>query len=752
MKTRMLLLVAVALAAKSATAQVVLVPAHGRVLSVSSYLVVPQTRSFVSSTAPAGRVEVSEVDVGVAIAEQVATTTMDISITNPGSSRLEAQMIIPVPEGAVLRGFTFQGSSAEPTAELLTKEEARRTYDAIVAKVRDPAILEFIGCNLIQSSVFPVAPRSGQKVRAIYEHLLPRDGERVDFVLPRTESLDYRIPWHVTVKIKSKVPISTVYSPSHRIEMVRENGSMVTAMLSAGASSDPGPFRISYLLQHAEMAASLLAYPDARVGGGYFLLLAGAPGRPAAAPPMKREMILVIDRSGSMAGEKLEQVRAAALQVLEGLDDGESFNLIVYNEAVESFAPEPVVKNDETMRAARAFVRGLRVRGGTDIYDALQEALRMKATRDTLPIVLFLTDGLPTVGQTSEKAIRELAAKGNPQHRRVFTFGVGVDVNTPLLDKIALETRGASTFVLPKEDIEVKVGQIFKRLSGPVLAEPTLQARDAEGKPLLGRVQDVLPSQMPDIFEGDQCVVLGQYRGDEPLAFELHGNYAGRERTFRFRFELDKATTKNAFVPRLWASRKIAALTDAIRDLGADGGPVPGSVVSASDPRLKELVDEVVRLSKEFGILSEYTAFLAREGTDLTRSANVLVQAADNFSQLAVNTRVGWNSVNQSINNGFARSQAGLNGRNLYYDANLNRVEISTVQQVNDRAFYNRGNRWVDSSLLDETNSEAPRVITVGSEEFRALMDRLTAENRQGAVALKGEILLRVGKEKILIK
>ena len=272
------------------------------------------------------------------------------------------------------------------------------------------------------------------------------------------------------------------------------------------------------------------------------------------------------------------------------------------------------------------------------------------------------------------------------------------------------------------------------------------------GKPALGRVQDVLPGRLPDIFEGDQLVVLGQYLGEEPLAFELRGNYAGRERTFRFRFDLGKATTKNAFVPRLWASRKIAVLTDAIRDLGADGGSTLGTVPSGADPRMKELVEEIVRLSKEFGILSEYTAFLAREGTDLAQPANALVQAYDNFDNLAAKTRSGLGSVNQSLNNGYARSQMELNGRNLFYDSNLNRVEISTVQQVNDRAFYNRGNRWVDSSLLDDTNSAAPRVVRVGSEEFRILLDRLTAENRQGAIALKGEILLRVGQEKVLVK
>jgi Ca-activated chloride channel family protein len=465
---------------------------------------------------------------------------------------------------------------------------------------------------------------------------------------------------------------------------------------------------------------------------------------------MKREAILVLDRSGSMAGEKLEQVRAAALQVLEGLNDGESFNIIIYSESVEMFSPTPVVKNDETMRAARNYVRTLRVRGGTNIHDALLEALRMKATPGCLPLVLFLTDGLPTVGHTSEKSIREIVAKGNPHQRRVFTFGVGLDVNTPLLDKIALETRATSTFVLPREDVEVKVGQVFKRLFGPVLAQPALKVQNANGTAAYGRVRDLLPSRLPDIYEGDQLVLVGQYTGEEPLQFELRGEGGGKERTFRFKFDLDQASTKNAFVPRLWANRKIALLTDAIRDFGVDSETATHN--PAHDPRMKELVEEVVRISKEFGILSEYTAFLAREGTDLTRHGLVFNEALQNFDQRALKTRSGLDSVSQSFNNSFKRSQVVDNYRNKFYDEQLNAIEISTVQQINDGAFYKKGNRWVDSALVDQTNPTRPRVVQFGSQEFRALAERLAAENRQGAIALKGEILLRVGEENILVR
>jgi Ca-activated chloride channel family protein len=728
-----------------------------------SYVIVPQARAFPMHAAavrptvprPAG-IEITDVRVGVVILEQAATTAMEVSVRNRGGSRVEAELLVPVPDGAVVRGFTFQGTASEPTAQVLPKDEARRTYDAIVAKVRDPALLEFAGCNLIRSSVFPVEANGTQKVLLTYEHLLPADGRRIDYVLPRSESLDYNIPWQVSVKVQAKKPISTVYSPSHRLVTVRSSPTVVSAQIAADAAREPGAFRLSYLLEDDGVSASLFAYPDAKTGGGYFLLLAGLPAatpKTPDGPPIKREVTLVIDRSGSMNGEKIEQVREAALQVLAGLDDGEAFNLIVYNETIEPFATKPVIKNAETTANARAFIKALTARGGTNIHDALTEALRPRPTRGMLPIVLFLTDGLPTFGETREVAIREVATKSNPYQRRIFTFGVGVDVNTPLLDKIATETRATSTYVLPKEDVEVKVSQVFKRLSGPVLASPALAVLDGAGEPAVGRVLDVVPALVPDLFVGDQLVVLGRYVGEAPLNFNLAGNYLGSQRQFRFAFSLEKATTRNAFVPRLWASRKIAVLIDAIRQLGADVGQVAGQRAAPPSAKVKELVDEIVRLSTEFGILTEYTAFLAREGTDLSKRDTVIAQAQQNFEQRAMRTRSGLGAANQSVNNDAQFRQQDLNIRNRFYDERMNRVEISNVQQMNDRAFYNRNGRWVDSRIVEQEASVKPqRVIEFNSPEFRDLLARLIRENRAGTVSLNGDILMELDGQAVLVK
>jgi len=303
-----------------------------------------------------------------------------------------------------------------------------------------------------------------------------------------------------------------------------------------------------------------------------------------------------------------------------------------------------------------------------------------------------------------------------------------------------------------KKGKEIRTEEYFPPRRTSTLARRAAAAPDpANLGASFARVRDVIPSKLPDLFEGDQLVVLGQYTGEEPLAFKLSGNYFGKQRTFRFTFELDKATTRNAFVPRLWASRKIAVLVDAIRQLGADTGPLPTQRPVSADPRLKELVDEVVSLSKEFGILTEYTAFLAREGTDLTRRDEVLAVANRNFIDRAIRTRSGLGAVNQGFNNDFQMRQQVLNYRNKYFDQNMDLVATAQVQQVNDLAFYRRGNRWVDSRIVDKEPQPTTH-IEFGSEEFRRLALRLAERGRQGSISLQGDILMLVDGETILVK
>lgn len=714
--------------------------------------VVPSRAVLAPAGAPLVRVVAAEAR--VRIVDRAATTTLQFELHNPAATQQEAVLLLPVPDGAAVSSFAFEGAAATPTARVLPRDEARRLYDEITAKLRDPALLEFAGCGCLRSSVFPVPPRGRQVLRLTYDHVLEVDSERVDYVLPRSETMDQEVLWSIAVELTARSPIGVCYSPSHEL-VVNKRGPEALALHVADKSRrDPGAFRLCYTTaaDATRPTAALFAYPDASLGGGWFLLLASAP-RPERRAALPREVTLVLDRSGSMAGRKLEQAKAAALQVLEGLLPGEGIQLLDYGNNVGMAFPQPVVKDAKTLAAARTWLENVRPMGGTNIHDALQQALAAPAIPGTLPLVLFLTDGLPTVGTTREVDLRQLVATGNPHKRRVFCFGVGHDVNVPLLDAIAEATRAVTTYVLPDEDVELKVARTFARLDHPVLAEPRLTTVDSEGENC-ARTSEMLPARLPDLFAGDQLVVLGQYRGDEDLRFDLTGDtQAGRVR-HRFVLPVRSATTRHAFVPRLWASRQIAFLVDELRQQGADLAAPPGArpVDPFANQRLRELRDEILRLSTRFGVLGEYTAFLATEGSDLGNWHALTTACQNELSGRAMITRSGASAVNQGSNLWAQKTQERTNYWNTWLDPNMRPVETTAIQQICDRAFFRRGDRWIDGNSVVNKRLDADERVVFGSDRYAALRQRLEAEGRAGVLSLRGELLLEVDGKNVLIE
>lgn len=707
-------------------------PAQVRAHEIS-YVVPVAARAPLPTPAPG--IAVTAVDASVSIQDEFASTTLSVTISNRGTTQAEAVLLLPVPDGSVLRSFTYEGGSKGIEARILPRDEARGLYDAIVAGSKDPALLEFANTGAVRSSVFPVPAGSTQRVVLSWEQILPEDSGRLDYLLPRTEALDHQVPFSLTVNVRSTVRVAAIHSPSHEIVTERSDSATIVK-LSPSATRQPGSFRLNVQRQTGELSAALTAYPDSVSGGGYFLLSVAPPPPRADAPPLRREITLVIDKSGSMAGAKMDQVRAAALQILEGIRDGEAFNLVAYNESVEAFSAAPVIRDSGQAAAARRFLEGIHVSGGTNIHDSLLFALHQPPTPGCLPVVIFLTDGLPTVGNTSSRAIREAAKAGNPHQRRLFTVGVGVDVNSPLLSALARGARGTPTVVLPDEDVELKVSALGRRLVGPLLADCRLV-------PDTGRVQDMLPVPA-DLFSGERIVALGRYSGRDPLSFTLTGRDAGGDREFRFTFSPDRASPANNHVPRLWAAGKIATLTESIRDL-SDGSPVP-----RNDPRFRELVDEIVRLSREFGILSEYTAFFADDRAPLAAGAEAVRHVESELRARALSASSGAGAVNQERNIEEWRN-GRLNPRNSYLKEDLTSAEITTVQQVGDRACFRRGNRWIDSRLAMSADDPPDEVAPVGSARFGEVVDHLAASGRLACLALPGDLLIEVNGRRVLI-
>ncbi len=696
-------------------------------------VVVPQSRSIATG---GGATSIAIVDVGadVDVMQRVAVTSLTIHLRNLAATVEEAEILMPIPDGATIRSFDFLGKSSEPTAKVLPVDEARRTYESLVSKIKDPAILEFAGRAMVRSSVFPVPGKGTQTVRLVYEHLLEGDGDRIDYELPRSESLAAcAIPWRVEVRLRASKPIASAYSPTHSFQQIRVAENELRLRLMLDAAREPGPIDFSYLLQGDGVNGSYFLYPD-RGDDGYFLLLGGVPVKrdPKLEKSRKREVVVVLDTSGSMAGTKIEQAKAAALQVLEGLDEGERFNIIDYSDQVRSFESEPIAKTKDAVLRARGYIETMKALGGTNLHGALERALAQPHDEAMIPIVLFLTDGLPTIGVTDEATIRGDAETENKFRRRIFTFGVGDDVNAPLLDVIATRSRATSAYVRPNEAVEKRVSEVFVKLKDPILASPQIAILDTSGKPADARAVDLLPTPLPDLFDGDELVLTGRYRGKEPLVLEIRGDYLGTMRAFRFELNPAKASLECAYVPRLWASRRIGFLVDQLRQAGA-----VGKDAKIDEKANSEVANEVYRLSREFGVMTEYTAFLALEGTNLDAEKLNVGEMNRRIASRLQNVRTGRGAIVQAINTRGQAAQSQQNRRNRMLDSTFKNVEIQGVAQIGDRAFYKRGDRWIDSKLPRSADPITPaETVEFDSEAHRTLVGRLLMAGRQGVIAL----------------
>ena len=728
--------------------------------------------------------QIKAVDVDVRITDTLATTTMRLVVENQGSSTTQAQLVIPVPEGATIRTFGIDGIGEEPTAQLLPRDEASRRYHEIVRSMTDPGLLEFVGSALIQSSVFPVEPGKQRTMTIVYEQSLGAHRGRVEYVLPRSNSLaSSAVQWAIDIEVESSGLMGPVFSPSHPIVTKPVTDELMR--VGVPVLSEPGAFRLYAVLGSSNEATALL-YPDAeKEDAGYFMYVADAPDTQQNEQHIRREVTIVIDRSGSMGGEKIEQARESARQIVRGMKMGEYVRIVDYADDVRSFSDASVELTDDSVEQIIAYIDNIQSRGGTNLHGALVDALSTAPAAETLPMVIFLTDGLATVGVTGEPQIREAAQESNASDRRVFTFGVGYDVNAPLLDAIAMDTKAESTFVTPGEDVEMKVGQVFDKLDGPVMIDPYFGIWQADYANQLPKVFSVEPREMGDLFSGSRVLVLGRYEGlgegssqvwvmpeadRDKMETIISGRrfWSGENAVMFAEFSRDHVSQQHAFVARLWAQQRINALVNEIRLAGASG----------EQPN-QELVDEIVRLSLEHGIMTEYTAFLADESmglADATAPAS-RSRATSNFSS-GNQERTGASGVSQAVNrknqDGVSAMQAqaaaeeaegddyayaggkvqttGTVTSNTYYDKRMRQVRVQTIQRGLSGTIYRKNSQWVDPQLGEDADLEPQKTVEFDTEAYWALLEDLVKQDRQWILSNRGEIYLLNHDERVLVK
>jgi Ca-activated chloride channel family protein len=534
----------------------------------------------------------SRSDVRVELADRVLRYEVEERFVNHGGTVGEADYIFPLPGGAAFQDLKLSINGQLVSGEMMNAGEARRIYEGIVRARRDPALVEWMGHGLVRARIFPLNPGEEKRVVIRFQSVAPREGDalRVDYFRgtpPSTTaptSVRDNSASSFVLSYRPSDELGNPYSPTHRLDVEEHAGRREVRV--RGDARD-----VTLLIPTRKpSAASIAMLPYAPGGEDGFALITVSPPATRRDETTPRDVTLVLDVSGSMSGGQMEQARAAGRQLLGTLRPSDRFRLIDFASDVHTFRDEFVQATPENVRQARRYFDDLEANGGTNIEGALREALRVSSPAGRLPLVLFVTDGEPTVGERSPDGLAAIAAPLR-HDARIFTFGLGADVNVTLLEQLALAGRGTSQFVRPDESVERMVGVVAERLVDPVLTDVRVRA---DGDVRLTRM---LPSQTTDVFAERDLVLFARYSGHGSARIVVEGKRRGTPVRWESTVNFPDRERDNPFVARLWATQRVGFLSAEKRKHGGNA----------------EIDDEIRSLGERYAIPTEFTSYLVIE-------------------------------------------------------------------------------------------------------------------------------------------
>lgn len=654
----------------------------------------------------------------VRIENNVACTTVEHEFFNPNNAELEGQFIFPLPENSQIADFSMWIDGKEMKAEFLDAEKARRIYADIVRSMRDPALLEYVANDAYKVSIYPLEANAPKKIKLTYTHNLRADGGMYCLRYPmNVDRLAGGAAGSsvIDIRLKSETPLKNIYSPSHRLDVIRKSEFEATLDLEEKDVLLGRDLTVYYSLSEKEIGLGLLAYRREGDSEGYFMASLTPEIKTADDRIVKKDVVLVLDRSGSMQGERIKQAINALVFCLRSLKEHDRFNLVTFSTESEVYRREPVTATGENVAAAVKFVETIDARGGTDINSALVDAFGTVTPDSDRPcMIIFITDGEPTVGVVNADEIVRNVTAANKRMVRLFIFGVSDGVlDTKLLDRLAKNNRGASDYISAGENMEVKISNFAAKISDPVLSDATIVFDGVE-------VFDVFPRQPGDVFSGSQISIFGRYRGDGKGSVTLRGMLNGAEKKFVYDTSFAKISREADFIAKLWATRKVGYLLDAIRLNGPND----------------ELRSEVVRLAVRYGIVTPYTSYLVTEDAPLRRGRGGAVPPGDIHVTGGGGAGGGFGIRNREYDRKTAAAAKGMaDGRSK--EAARASVDIADMKEaageeydnafehkktylvVNGRTFYRSGERWIDSEY--RTGTETLKVAYLSDEYFELI-------------------------------
>lgn len=648
-------------------------------------------------------------DVTVTIRDGVVTTHVDQLFRNDSSRDIEGQYVFPLPPGSVVSSFTMWVNGEALEAKILGADEARAIYEDFVRRAIDPALLEYIGRDTLSARIFPIPAGGERRIEIDYTELLSAEAGTYRYRYPLDTERFSALPLErvsISVDLETSVPLKAVYSPSHSLELGRSTEMAATVHFEDFNVRPAQDFYLYYAVSSDDMGMTLLTY-KAPNEDGFFLLIVTPPDQAASEAAIPKDLVFVLDTSGSMSGDKIAQAKEALRFILENLNPDDRFAVIAFSDYSQALQAQLAPVTVDTIADAKGWVSNINAGGGTNIDDALALAFSLFEDNARPQFLVFLTDGEPTVGEQNPVEIAAHAASANITEARLFAFGVGNNVNTVLLDQLAQENRGTTTYVLPGENLEVSVSSFYRKIASPVLADIVLSVSGIDAF-------DIHPVDLPDIFRGTQLLVLGRYHGEGNAQITVSGNALGVDTAYVTMHSFPETSLENVFLPRLWAGRKISYLLNQIRLYGE------------SD----ELVDSVISLSRRYGIITPYTSFLV-DADDLSYE-----EAADAVRQTTSAPAMGANAV------------AGSSSLKALSEAATVQSDVESVRVVDDRTYFFREDIWIDSEYEEQ---ETLKLVVYSSAYFQLtrLVEWIAPHLAMGerVIVRIGDVFLQIGEE-----
>lgn len=554
-------------------------------------------------------------DIRVEISDQVAKTYITQTFVNDTDQNLAGTYLFPLPEDTTFSSFSLHIDGKPVEGKILEANEARTTYEQIVRQMVDPGLLEYADYKTVRARIFPIPARGTKKVELEYTQLLKAENGLVKYRFPLKTDKEAAAGavdnTKIAVKLNGKQGLRTIWSPSHTVKTDRPENNKAKVSFDEKNAVQDKDFLLYYSLSDKDVAANLITH---KVDGedGYFLLSLAPPLKAAAT--QAKDIVLVADTSGSMQGEKMEQAKKALKYVVTALGANDRLGIVPFNTDADSFRGTLVQATTDNKRLAVDYIDELEPRGGTNIGDALKTgASLLKDSGEKPAYLVMMTDGEPTVGETSMGGLVKLVSNKNI---RLFDFGVGYDVNTRLLNKLSSDHHGTSQYLEPGESLEVALSAFYEKIKAPMLSDVSITYNGVT-------VKDIYPREVKDIFAGNQLLLLGRYKGSGQGTVNIAGKMSGIPKSFSFPVSYAASEAGSSHLSRLWAMRRIGYLTQVAQENGDT----------------KEVVDEIIALSKKHGIISNYTSFLVTDPSEIHRLANGAVPIARPMEEGVVGSR-----------------------------------------------------------------------------------------------------------------